>query len=300
MLPILTMLGDGHPQRVRDIMQTLADQFRLSPEDLEERVPNGSQTRFYNRTNWALTYMAKAGLVTRVPRAHARITDEGLNLVASHPTEVSVRTLRRYETFRQFEERKRPGPAGGAAERLAPTATEREVATPDELMESAYRSIREDLADELLERVRACPPSFFEQLVVDVLVSMGYGGSLEDAGAAIGRTGDGGIDGTIKEDRLGLDVVCIQAKRWEGTVGRPVVQAFVGSMEGRQATKGVLITTSSFSRDAEEYVNRIQRRIVLVDGRRLAELMIDHDVGVATKRTYAVKRVDSDYFPEDS
>lgn len=160
--------------------------------------------------------------------------------------------------------------------------------------------MRRNLADDLLEQVKTCSPQFFERLVVDLLVAMGYGGSLADAGQAIGRTGDGGIDGTIKEDKLGLDFVCVQAKRWENTVGRPVVQAFAGSMEGVRARKGVLITAGSFSKDAEEYVSRIERKIVLIDGKQLAQLMIDHDIGVATARTYSIKRLDSDYFVEDS
>jgi len=151
----------------------------------------------------------------------------------------------------------------------------------------------------LIERIKACSPVFFERLVVRLLVAMGYGGSLADAGQAVGRSGDGGIDGIIKEDKLGLDVVCIQAKRWEATVGRPVVQAFAGSMEGYRARKGVLITTSEFSKDAQEYVTRIERKIVLIDGRTLAEFMIDYDIGTTTSQTYAVKKADSDFFVEE-
>ena len=171
--------------------------------------------------------------------------------------------------------------------------------TPDEVLEASFQDLRTALADELLDQVKQCSPRFFERLVVDLLVAMGYGGSISDAGQAIGRTGDGGIDGIIKEDKLGLDVVCVQAKRWEKTVGRPEVQAFAGSMEGMRARKGVMITTSSFSREAEDYVGRIERKIVLIDGRRLADLMIDHDIGVTTARRYTVKRLDSDYFVED-
>lgn len=172
--------------------------------------------------------------------------------------------------------------------------------TPEESLGESYQALRNALADELLERMRSCSPQFFERLVVELLVAMGYGGSLTDAGQAIGRSGDGGIDGIIKEDRLGLDAVCIQAKRWEKTVGRPEVQAFAGSMEGFRARKGVMLTTSTFSKDAEEYIHRIERKIVLIDGRRLAQLMIDHDVGVTTARSYVVKKLDLDYFEEDA
>jgi restriction system protein len=174
-----------------------------------------------------------------------------------------------------------------------------DTATPEEALEDSYLKLRAALADDLLERLKACSPSFFERLVVDLLVAMGYGGSLADAGQAIGRSGDGGIDGIIKENKLGLDVVCIQAKRWKETVGRPDVQGFAGSMEGFRARKGVMLTTSAFSKEAQEYVTRIERKIVLIDGRQLAQLMIDHDIGVATARSFVVKKVDLDYFDEE-
>ena len=173
------------------------------------------------------------------------------------------------------------------------------TATPNDLVEAGYKSLRDALIEDIIEQVKRCSPQFFERLVVKLLVAMGYGGSLEDAGQVLGRSGDGGIDGTIKEDKLGLDVICIQAKRWEGTVGRPVVQAFAGSMEGFRARKGVLITTATFSKEAEDYITRIERKIVLVDGQRMAELMIAHNVGVTVMQTYEIKRVDSDFFAEE-
>jgi restriction system protein len=208
------------------------------------------------------------------------------------PERIDNQFLKKYQSFNEFIGR---GETDGESAEPQPKGTK----TPDEVLEQSFRDLRNALADELLAQVRGCSPSFFERLVVDLLVAMGYGGSLADAGQAVGRSGDGGIDGIIKEDKLGLDVVCIQAKRWDKTVGRPEVQAFAGSMEGFRARKGVLITTSTFSKEAEDYVSHIERKIVLIDGKRLAELMIDYDIGVATSRAYTVKRVDLDYFVED-
>jgi restriction system protein len=171
--------------------------------------------------------------------------------------------------------------------------------TPEEILEASYQNLRNDLSQELIDRVMQCSPRFFEKLVVDLLVAMGYGGSRKDAGQAIGQTGDGGVDGIIKEDRLGLDIVFIQAKRWESTVGRPVVQAFAGSLEGFRARKGVLLTTSTFTKDARDYVERIEKKIVLIDGEQLAQLMIDYGIGVTEVATYSVKKADLDYFGGD-
>ena len=173
------------------------------------------------------------------------------------------------------------------------------VRTPREVMESGYQEMRRDLSQELLNRIKSSPPRFFEQLVVDLLVAMGYGGSRIDAGEAVGQSGDGGVDGIIKEDKLGLDAIYLQAKRWENTVGRPVVQAFAGSLDGYRARKGVLITTSQFSPDAKDYVSRIEKKIVLIDGEELAKLMIDYNIGVATDAAYEIKRLDTDYFEEE-
>jgi restriction system protein len=171
-----------------------------------------------------------------------------------------------------------------------------EIETPEERMATAYQTLRADLQADLIEQVKSASPPFFERLVVDLLLAMGYGGSRQDAGRAIGKSGDGGIDGIIKEDKLGLDVIYIQAKRWEGTVGRPEVQKFAGALQGHRASKGVFITTSSFTREAEEYANAINTKLILINGAVLTELMIDHNVGVATTGTYELKRVDADYF----
>jgi restriction system protein len=251
---------------------------------------------------WARTYLKKAGLVSSTGRGRFRITDEGLRLLSEKPASIDARLLERYPAFVEFKQSRRSSDELGQID--AALGSIREIAlpsdqTPEEQIDTAYKDLRAALADELLDRVRGCSPQLFERLVVELLVAMGYGGSLADAGKAVGRTGDDGIDGIIKEDKLGLDVVCIQAKRCENTVGRPTVQAFAGSMEGHRAKKGVLLTTATFSKDDYEYITRIERKIVLIDGRQLAELMIDHGIGTTISRSYEVRRIDSDYFFED-
>jgi len=291
MLPLLEILADGKDYPLRAVTTALADRFGLTDEERKEQLPSGQQSVIANRVAWAKTYLKKAGLVVQPSRGVVRLSDEGRAVLAKKPAKIDNEFLRHYQSFTDFMDRTSTEPDGGD---VAPDS-----ATPEEALEDSYLKLRAALADDLLERLKACSPSFFERLVVDLLVSMGYGGSLADAGQAIGRSGDGGIDGIIKEDKLGLDVVCIQAKRWKDTVGRPEVQGFAGSMEGFRARKGVLLTTSTFSKEAQEYVTRIERKIVLIDGRRLAQLMIDHDIGVATARSYVLKRVDLDYFDED-
>jgi restriction system protein len=238
---------------------------------------------------WAKTYLKQAGLVAAPKRGMVRLTDEGAEVLRASPSRLDVAFLRNFPSFIDFESRS----SSPSVEIVAATET---TTTPEESLESSYFELRERLADDLLERVKQCSPQFFERLAVELLVAMGYGGSIADAGQAVGRTGDGGIDGIIKEDKLGLDVVYIQAKRWDRTVGRPEVQAFAGSMQGFRARKGVMITTAAFSREAEEYVSRIETKIVLINGPTLAQMMIDHNIGVAPARTYVLKRLDSDYF----
>jgi restriction system protein len=290
MLPLLEAVSDGQDHVIRDVARALADRFVLTDAERKELLPSGQQSVIASRVGWAKTYLKKAGLLTQPSRGVVRLTQEGQAVLKQKPARIDTEFLRAYPAFTEFIDRS-----------TSETATEAKptTATPEEALEASYLALRNALADELLDRVRACSPQFFERLVVELLVAMGYGGSLADAGQAVGRTGDGGIDGIIKEDKLGLDVVCIQAKRWEKTVGRPEVQAFAGSMEGFRARKGVMITTSSFSKEAQEYVTRIERKIVLIDGIRLAELMIDHGIGVETAHTYLIKKVDLDYFADE-
>ena len=295
MLPVLEAVADGGEHLLRDLTQQIAQRFELTDEERQRLLPSGQQTIISNRVSWARTYLKKSGLVVSTGRGKVRITDEGRRALALKPVKIDTHFLEQYPSYVEFKETRRTESQDEEVDRVPPASDQ----TPEEAIEVAYRDLRAALADEVLERVRSCSPQFFERLVVELLVAMGYGGSLSDAGRAVGRTGDKGIDGIIKEDKLGLDVVCIQAKRWENTVGRPEVAAFAGSMEGHRAKKGVMLTTATFSKDAHDYVSRIERKIVLIDGRQLAELMIDHGIGTTTTRTYEIRRIDSDYFVED-
>ena len=318
MRPLLVVVGDGREHRAPDYVEALAQQFVLTPEERRQRIASGRQELFVNRVAWAATHLFKAGLLERPGRGIVRITDRGCEALRVNPSRVDMAYLSRFPEYEAF--RRRPS-ANGATEPDPPIPVDRTRSvstepvlvatgappiepavaemTPAELLETSYQRLRQTLADDLLDRIRAASPRFFELLVVDLLVAMGYGGSLADAGQAVGGSGDGGVDGRIKEDRLGLDFVYVQAKRWDQPIGRPTVQAFAGSLEGQRARKGVLITTSTFTKDAMEYVDRIEKRIALIDGDYLAQLMIDHGVGVADVTTYRVKRVDADYFGEE-
>lgn len=284
MLPLLKIAGDGREHRLSEAIEALAVQFRLSEDDRRELLPSARQAKFDNRVGWARRYVKKAGLLESTERGKFRITERGLEVLRGNPASIDVKFLMQFPEFVEFRSVKQRGENEEATE------------TPEEALELGYQNLRRNLAEDLLERMKSCSPRFFEKLVVDLLVEMGYGGSRKDAGQAVGQSGDGGIDGIIKEDKLGLDVVYIQAKRWEATVGRPTVQAFAGSLEGQRARKGVLITTSQFSPDAKDYVTRIEKKIVLIDGEQLAQLMIDHGVGVTEVVSYPVKKVDIDYF----
>jgi len=286
MLPLLRIAADEQEHLIGEVIQELAEQFRLTRDDRKQLLPSGRQAAFDNRVGWARTYLAKVGLLESTGRGRFHITARGLDVLTSPPSEINISFLKRFPEFVEFQ----------SASRKTESQPTAELETPEELLEVSYQNLRLSLAQELLERVKQCSPQFFEHLVVDLLVAMGYGGSRKDAGQAVGQSGDGGVDGIIKEDKLGLDIVYIQAKRWEAPVGRPTVQAFAGSLEGQRARKGVLITTSQFTADAKDYVNRIEKKIILIDGEQLAQLMIDHDVGVADLATYHVKKLDLDYF----
>jgi len=292
MLPVLEILSDGSQRRNVEVRNELARRLQLTEAEVAEMLPSGNQKRFHNRVAWSLVYLAKAGLISRPQRGHCMITDVGRELLNSPPDRISIRFLtERYDGVRQLR-------SGGDEPEVIPTPGIEPIEPPEETLDANYRQIREALAAELLEQIKSCSPAFFEKLVIDVLVAMGYGGSRGDAARAVGRPGDGGIDGIIKEDRLGLDQVYVQAKRWENTVGRPAVQAFTGSLEGFRARKGIMITTSGFSREAEEYVTQIEKRIILVDGPTLAEYMIDHGVGVTETARYVLHKIDADYFED--
>lgn len=288
-LPLLRELSDGQEHSLNSLIDTLAVECQLTEEEKNEMLPSGNQQRFRNRVGWARAELVMGGLVEITGWGKVRITERGKSILQSPPQRIDRKFLRQFPEYTaKFNKQ----------ETKQPEKEEETDQTPLESIEASYQSIRRELARELIERIKSCSPRFFEQLVVDLLVAMGYGGSRSDAGQAVGQSGDGGIDGIIKEDKLGLDAVYIQAKRWESSVGRPVVQAFAGSLEGRRARKGVLITTSSFTQDAKQYVQIIEKRIVLIDGEELAQLMIDYGVGVTEVASYIIKKMDIDYFGE--
>jgi restriction system protein len=298
MLPLLRALGDGGEHHVRDLRDQLAAEFKLSDADRAEALPSGKQSVFDNRVGWAKTYMDKAGLVATVKRGVYRIMDAGRAVLAERPPRIDKKYLERFEAFRGFIALQRNHDDESSQADAVSVAT----ATPEEQLDAAYTRIRQKTEAEVLAAVLSASPEFFEKLVVELLVAMGYGGTRADAGKALGKSGDGGIDGVINEDRLGFDAIYVQAKRWtDNTVGRPVVQSFAGSLLAKKGRKGVFITTSSFSRDAHEYVKEIEAnaKIVLIDGAALARHMVEFGIGVTTERTLTVKRLDSDYFSEE-
>jgi restriction system protein len=297
MLPILKRISDGKEHKMRDLTELLANDFALTEEELSVQIPSGSQSLFYNRVGWAKTYLKKACLVENVGKGVIRITERGRQVLKENPRGIDVKMLNKFEEFVNF--RTRVTSQKETEEEIIPTdyATQ----TPEELIESAYQDFQKSLAEELLDKIRNVSPAFFEKLVVSLLVKMGYGGSVKDAGKAVGKTGDEGIDGIIKEDKLGLDVIYIQAKRWKenNIIGRPEIQKFVGALAGQGAKKGVFITASSFSKDALDYKPMNDTKVILIDGLELANLMIEYNLGVAPLHNYELKKIDGDYFEEE-
>ncbi|MDD2605354.1 MAG: restriction endonuclease [Desulfobacteraceae bacterium] len=297
MLPLLKLLQDRQEYHVREAESALAKDFNLTEAEVRELLPSGTQAVFRNRIGWAKSYLKQAKLLDSPKRGYMRITERGLAVLAEAPQAINMKYLERFEEYRQFKARKRSGDEETNNDSPITTSSEQ---TPQEALEAAYETMREELVSELLEQIKNSPPRLFEHLVVELLVKMGYGGSRKDAGQAIGRSGDEGIDGIIKEDRLGLDIIYVQAKRWGSTVvGRPEIHKFAGALQGQRARKGVFITTSSFTKEARDFASLIDTKIVLIDGEELAQLLIDHNVAVTPVRSYEVKRVDSDYFTEE-
>jgi len=293
MLPFLRLAADGNEHAIRDALHHIAEHFSLTPEERDELVPSGNQTRLANRVGWCRTHLKHARLIDYVRRGVFRITERGQQVLLQNPPELNLRFLDQFPEHAQWFHQPR-----AANDQVVLTPEPGPTATPEEQMESLARYLRQDLASELLERMHSMDSRRFELLVLDVLLAMGYGGSRAEA-AEVGKgSSDGGIDGLINEDRLGLDRIYVQAKRWENPVGRPEIQHFVGALAGQHAHKGIFITTSEFSSNAREYVKNLPQRVILIDGQRLAELMIEHDIGVTRAYTYDIKRVDSDYFEE--
>lgn len=293
MRPLLAALKDGSPRPIQVVRGELAREFVLTQDDIEELLPSGRVTTFQNRVGWATTYLYRTGLIDRPRRAVYAITDRGHEMLERYPDRIDLKALSEFPEFHEFRQPKVSN-GGSPIDRGAVAAADDQ--TPEERIANAYRELRSALAAELLDRVYDQSPEFFEQLVLDLLRAMGYGGSRDDAAERLGRSGDAGVDGVIREDRLGLDAIYVQAKKWRDVVGRPEIQKFFGALHGQRATKGVFITTSGFSREAVEFADGVTPRVILVDGKELAQLMIDHGVGVTVAREYRLKRLDLDYF----
>jgi restriction system protein len=295
MLPLLQSISDGQEHSLKEAARQMAEYFKLTPEECEKRIPSGNSTYIKNRTGWARTYLKKAGLLHSPQRGAIQITDRGKELLSQNPLRIDNSLLEQYPEFIEFKNRSKPKARGDSNGKTLSTS---ENETPEETIERSYTELRSQLADELLDQIKRGSPEFFEQLVVDVIVAMGYGGSHRDAAQATQKSNDGGIDGIIKQDRLGLDTIYIQAKKWDENrvIHRPEIQKFAGALQGVRARKGIFITTSSFSEGACEYAETIDTRIILIDGLELCQLMIDYGVGVTPQRLYEIKDLDSDYF----
>jgi restriction system protein len=302
MLPLLKFTGDQKEHSVSDAIDFLAKEFKLTEDELNEWLPSKTQKIFYNRVYWAKAYLKMAGLIENTRRSYFQITQSGLEALKENPDTINIKYLRKFPAFdtsRKF--------SGSAIDNDKKDDTKTDnlntnsslFNTPEELIESGYQNIRQSLEQEILSKLKSIHPSFFERVVVELLVKMGYGGSIAEAGKATRYTNDEGIDGIIKEDKLGLDVIYIQAKRWDSVVGRPEIQKFVGALAGQRAKKGVFITTSNFSKDAEAYAKQMDVKIILIDGEDLAQYMIDYNLGVSVQSTYEIKKIDSDYFEEE-
>lgn len=294
MRPLLAKHVGGGERSRRSIREAVATDFELTPEELEELLPSGGNSRFQNRVNWAVVYLVRAGLLDSPRRGVTEITARGEEMLETHSERIDNLMLDRFAEFREFRQ---GGNSSGGATELTQLANEGE--TPEERLEGAHEELNSALAEELLARLLARDDVFFEHAVLDVLVGMGYGGSKREAAERVGRSGDGGIDGVIREDRLGLDAIYVQAKKWnpDRHVGPRDIREFVGALQDAGADKGVFITTSRFSKEALALAER--RRIVLISGRQLADLMIEAEVGVDRVRSYRLSRVDEEYFSSD-
>ena len=296
MLPLLKIASDGNEHSTTEAMATLAEQMKISEMDRDSLLPSGTMTRFYNRVTWAVVYLSKSLIISKTGRGRFKIAARGFEVLKQNPPRIDNKFLEQFSEYKEFKTKKKQKLAAVVGTDTDDTGADDPGITPDEQLDVAYKELRETLADDLLHRVRAGTPKFFEHLIVDLLVAMGYGGSRADAAQVVGKSGDGGIDGVIKEDRLGLDMVYVQAKRYESDIGPGAIREFVGSLGEHKANKGVFITCGGFTSGARDAAAKAHTRIVLIDGEQLAEFMIDHGVGVTDHKTYTVKKLDSDYF----
>ena len=281
MLPLLSFAADGNEHSLRESIEFIAEQFKLTDVERKKLLPSGRQYTFDNRVGWARTHLKKAGLLESTRRGYFQITERGNKVVQENPREINVKFLEQFPEFMDFRNGVKSESKSSNNDEDLP-----ENRTPEEVIEAAIQKLNQELAAEILQTVKSSSPAFFEKLVVDLLIEMGYGGTRKDAGQTIGQSRDGGVDGIINEDRLGLDVIYIQAKRWDNSVGRPEVQKFAGSLQGFRARKGIFITTATFTKEAREFVSRIDNRIILIDGETLALLMIENNVGVTSLESY--------------
>lgn len=301
MLPLLERAA-AKDIRVPEIENEIADEFNMTSDERQQMLPSARQKILHNRLHWAKFYLAKAGLVTSLPQHRFAASDLGRKLLSENPKSINNETLKRYPSFREFYYGgdKSSGDEGSVTESQQSSPVDAATATPEEQIEAAQIALHSSLRLDLIQRILQNGSSFFERVIIDLLVAMGYGGSHQNAATQLGKSGDSGVDGVINEDRLGLDRVYVQAKRYkDGSVHRPEVQAFVGSLVGLGANKGVFVTTSAFSQGAIEFVRHLSQRVILIDGARLADLMIEHNVGVRVSRALEFKRIDEDFFSED-
>lgn len=294
MLPLLKFFSSQEEHSQKQANDNLAHHFNLTETELSELIPSGTQSLFTNRISWAISYLKMASLITRTRHGHYKITENGINLLKTNPPKINLKLLKSIPEYKEHTESYNKDKKEGNNELGIFSNTEE--LTPEESIEDAFQKINSSLAQDLLQNIKNMSPAFFERLVIELLVKMGYGGSIKDAGKAIGKSGDGGIDGIIKEDRLGLDIIYVQAKRWDYCVGSPEIQKFVGALAGQGAKKGVFITTSYFSKDAIKYTPKNDTKIVLIDGEELAQFMIEHNLAVTTVSNYIIKKIDTDYF----
>ena len=293
MLPLLKFASDSNEHSAKEAIESLSPYFKLTNEEKNKLYLTKKVSIFYDRTHWALTYLKHAGLLVGTKRGFFKITERGKQVLTKKPAKIDDNYLKQFPEFIEFQKAKRKEAKKESKEN---ENINQQNATPWELLESSYKTIQEELVNQLLSQLKKCNPAFFERLVVELLVEMGYGGSIEEAGSAIGRQGDEGIDGVIKEDVLGLDVLYIQAKKWDATIGRPEIQKFAGTLQDQRAKKGIFITTANFTKDAIEYTYKIDSKIVLIDGKQLTEYMIDKNIGVTLEKAYFIKKLDQDYF----
>lgn len=297
MLPLLNLLSDKQEHTLQEADDALAKHFKLTDLERDELLPSGQQPIFRNRLGWARTYMKKAGLLATPSRAKFIITEKGIDLLKEKPKEITSKFLKRYPEFIEFQSIKKI--KDNVIEQSFEISSIIDGKTPEEALEYAYQKLKSELAKEVIDVVKNCTPAFFEKLVVDLIVRMGYGGSRKDAGQALGKTGDGGIDGIVKEDKLGLDTIYLQAKRWENSVPVKEIRDFTGALASKKAKKGIFITTSSFPQSVYDFVTQVEYRIILINGDQLADLMIEYNVGLTPINEYQVKKIDFDYFEEN-